>query len=81
MQNTSPSSLELPGVSAADGAGDSGSTEATREEAGDEEEVSCFLSFEEVSRLAAIGVALGDRRGVLLSDVESTSASRGFFAT
>ena len=81
MQKTSPSSFELPGVSAADGEGEAGSAEAAREDAGVGDLLSCFFSFDVAGRLAVIGVALGDRNGVLLSDAESTSASRGFFAT
>lgn len=67
MQNTSPSSLELVGVSATELERDFASIDAAREEAGVGEDLTlaaevCFLSLDGMGlRCVDAGVALGDR--------------------
>lgn len=79
MQNISPSSFELAGV-AAEGEGEAGSTDATREDAGDDgmlEALICFFNFEAGALWTDTGVALGERV-VSFSLMDSACDSFGF---
>jgi hypothetical protein len=82
MQKISPSSLELPGESAADGDGEAGSTDAILEDTGVGVPPflieTCFLSLDAGAREAAAGLGLGERAGVPFSLMESDSDSFGF---